>query len=330
VTEAALRILVVRAGLSALLPTPERAASVADFLDELRVLRSFRLWCEARQIPFLPESPSVFYRYLSEMTSASVSRSTVERACSIIGRSFVIAGKMCTHDYYAVLRRTSMGLTRTGKSGVGAVPITESIMCDLCPGRQRSDLMHLRDDAILALCFYAGLTAREFPGLCAQNVDLTADAVKIIVIAQTKNGRDCRIRTATDDQPMTTVSMTFPADEYPLLHTAMTAWIKDAAIRTGPLFFEITPASANRSVAVDYIEARRILRRRAAEAGLDSRALNSWSFFKGFVWSRHRAGWDAKRIASFRGVSTERIRGAIKRLLLFKHENRSLGGTGLE
>jgi integrase len=146
------------------------------------------------------------------------------------------------------------------------------------------DLASIRDRALLLVGFFCALRRSELVALAVEDLDRRPDGCTIT------------IQRSKTDPYGTGQYVPLPAFRGPLCPTAAIAdWLATAAIAEGRVFRTVCP---DRRIAstLPAPQVGSILRKRAAEAGLDVQRLSAHSLRSGFAVSATRAGIAAAQI----------------------------------
>ncbi len=223
---------------------------------------AFQAWCRARDAECLPAAPPTVAAYL-DACGVRLGPSGLRRVLAALGHRHRSAGQPW-HGSDPLVARTMAGLkaraTRPRRAATFADAELRRLVatCDLSEGAG-SGLAACRDRALLLTSFAAGLRRSELVALDHHDVRFTAQGMTLHLPPRARAGGAAEVVVARmAEAPLCAVR-------------AMEAWLHRAGIEYGPVFVRITAAGT----LEDRLTGNgvwRILRRRAALAGLDAPA----------------------------------------------------------
>jgi len=250
---------------------------------------AFLRWCAAEQRAALPAEGATILAYLGAATTLGTSGRRV--ALAAIGHHHRSAGlPWSPHD---PLIRAAYGATPPSSPRPAAALTSDDLRRLLAACRDegrsgRAALPGLRDRALLLLCFAAGLRRSEVVALDRSDLSFTRAGLTVTLRTQDGEGEGARLH----------VGFGRAAETCPV--RVLEAWLRRARIDYGAVFPRMTAAGT--------MEARltgqgvwRILRRRAAQAGLDlpeGMRLSTQSLRAGFITEAYGNGAREEALAT--------------------------------
>lgn len=278
----------------------------------------FLAWCRSKRLASLPAEPQTLAAYLASQVTTH-SRSTIERRIVAIGQAHKIAG----HDWrpsHPIIRATLKGMFRThGRPQVKAAALgREEVVALLsaCTG----SFAARRDRTMFLLAFAGALRRSELAAIRVEDLRFTRENLRLFLPRSKTDGenRGAEIGIAPGRNPQTC----------PV--AALNAWLNAAAIDAGPVFRAIRADGALSDTAITPDSIGRILRRRAAAAGLDADAyerITPHGFRAGFITDAYRAGARDEHIMGHsRHKSLKTMHGYIRRAKLMSDSPSKLLG----
>lgn len=265
------RLASVREYLQAEKADSTRRAYAADFAD-------FALWCTAASEASLSASPMTVARYLASLADQGKKASTIVRRVAAIRYAHRMAGHeppTNAEGVRAVVRgiRRKIGVAPNRKAPATAQAITA--MLDGLP----SDLVGLRDRALLILGFAAALRRSELVAIDIEDIEITAEGVRLT------------IRRSKTDQEGEGYVISIPRGTKLRPAQAIEEYLAKAGIESGPLLRTIVRGAPQPGRMCDRTVAR-IVKRRARKAGLDPKVFSGHSLRSGFVTTALERGAD--------------------------------------
>ncbi|RMD96339.1 MAG: integrase [Bacteroidetes bacterium] len=261
----------------------------ADWVD-------FARWCEARRLPSLPAPPEVVTLYIAARARGSeemppLKVSTLERRLAAIAAAHRLAGYEAPtsrrdeplHSVWTGIVRDK-GLARDKVAPVLTEDIRQMVRVileqDLTAGDTATVLRARRDVALLLLGFAGALRRSELAALTVEDIAIGPEGLRV------------RIRRSKGDQEGagTTIGIHYGSEAATCPVRALRSWLIVSGITSGALFRSI---SRKGKLAVTSLSPRtvaRIVKARAAAAGLDPRAYSGHSLRAGFATQAARAG----------------------------------------
>ena len=265
--------------------TAARAASTRKVYANL--WRQWERWCHARDLDAFPADPMALCAYLAERAETGTTVQTLTVACSAIGHVHRVRGVPNPADHHAV-REVRRGLRRT--YGVAPVrqarPLTPADLRQILRHIDRTTPLGARDSAIILLGYASALRRSEL-------VALTLDDV------EPKPGGLLHLRSSKTDQDaegaVVGVAHGNHAETDPI--EALAAWRRHRGEAPGPLFTRLFYANVSlRALSGNAIA--RMLRARAADAGLPAERITAHSLRAGHATTAFQAGVHLDRIAA--------------------------------
>ena len=264
-------------------PLDDRVAFYADAARSSATCRAYRSDMGAFTTwgGRVPASPETVASYLA--ACASLAAATLRRRLAAIADAHQTAGQPDpTKD--PLVRKVFRGIRRVHGARVDAAAPLDIDMLAQIVAALPDDLAAIRDRALLLVGFFCALRRSELVALTVKDLDRRPD------------GWTITIQRSKTDPYGHGQRVPLPAFRGPLCPTAAVAnWLAIAAITEGPVFRTVSP---DRGIAstLPAPQVGMILRRRAAEAGLEVQLLSAHSLRSGFAVSATRAGIAAAQI----------------------------------
>ncbi|HEX4043247.1 MAG TPA: tyrosine-type recombinase/integrase [Xanthobacteraceae bacterium] len=249
--------------------------------------RHFTTWCERMNLVPLPAPPATVAIYLGALATNGMKVKTIERRCTAIRHFHKQAGHDNPADHPGV-KATLEGIRRT----LGTAPAKKAALtADLVAKAIRkipTDLAGLRDRALILLGFAAALRRSELIGLDHRD------------IARHPKGLVLTLRRSKTDQAGAGTLKAVPHGHKLKAVAALDAWLAAAAISEGPIFRGVRAGSVFAARLCDH-QVARIVKKRAAQVGLDPTLFAGHSLRSGFITSAADAGAELAAIAKHAG-----------------------------
>jgi integrase len=229
----------------------------------------------------VPASPEAVASYLA--ASASLAASTLRRRLAAIADAHQALGHP-DPTKHPLVRKVFRGIRRIhGARSDAATPLDIDMLARIIAALP-NDLTAIRDRALLLVGFFCALRRSELVALAVEDVDRRPDG-SVVTIQRSKTDPYGR----GQDVPL-------PTFRGPLCPTAAVAdWLAIAAITGGPIF-RVVGLDHKTTSTLPAPQVGVILRKRAAEAGLNVQRLSAHSLRSGFAVSATRAGIAATQI----------------------------------
>ena len=214
----------------------------------------FASWCKAQGAVSMPASPETVAAFLRAESEAGRAVATVRRRAATIAAMHRAAGvaNPCEAE---LVRLTLKGLARSrGTAQRQAAPITEREALRITAGLGDT-LRDARDLALLLVGRDLLARASELVALRVEDVTPAEDGGAVVALR--------RFKTATAAAPVYIG---------PEARAALEAWLRRAAISTGPVFRAVHKSERLGARAISPRDVSRILKARAAEAKLPAAA----------------------------------------------------------
>lgn len=248
-------------------------------------LAHFGLWCAGSGRDPLPATPDTVNTYLTAHAE-DLSVATLSRRLAAISVAHGLVGVPSPTDSEAVAL-VWRGLRRLHGPGrpshrVDALE-APTLMTLLAP--LRDTVMDHRDRALLVLGFAGALRRSELSALEVGDVEVHLEA--LVVTIEAAGAREAR-----------TVTLPWGSRRDTCPVRSWRAWVEAAGLQDGPAFRRMT--KGGRSLRHERLGDRgvaEVVKRRAADAGLDPRSFSGHSLRAGFVTAASRAGVPGVAIA---------------------------------
>ncbi len=256
------------------------------------------------------QTRSTIAAYLASLAGIR-SRSLLDRRLAAIGYQHKLHGLEWNAGHPAI-RSTLRGIGRTHgrhrqrRQAVALTSIEIKQLLKVCP----ADLGGARDRALLLLAFSGALRRSELVGLDHDDIRQTATGLRLT------------IRSSKTDAEAMGVELGIPRGKQPETCPvrALADWLARAAIDRGPIFRKVDRWGHVERDRLGADGVRRILRRRAQQAGLTvdpSERLSPHGLRAGFVTEAYMAGArDEQIMAHSRHKDLKTMRGYVRRARL--------------
>lgn len=261
--------------------------------------RHFDGWCQAHHRGSLPADPLTVAAYVSALAEQNKRVATISQRCAAIGWFHRRA------DYpnpvaHAGVRAALEGIRRTrggaaSKKAALTVELIERLVA-LIPtqsikqnqSRRAAELAGLRDRALILLGFAGAMRRSELVALTVKDVERHPKGIVL------------HIRRSKTDQTGEGYSKAIPHGSRLQAVAALDAWLEASGIKEGPLFRAVRREHIGERALRDG-EVARIIKRRAAAAGLDPKLFAGHSLRSGYITSASDHGASLQDIANHAG-----------------------------
>lgn len=258
-----------------------RRAYAADWRD-------FSAWCSAHALSALPAAPETVALYLSARAEA-VKAGTLARRISTISQAHQMAALPSPTQSFTVRAvmagiRRSQGTAQQGKKAM----LTDELRALI--SHTGDDTIGRRDRALLLTGFAGAFRRSELVAFNAEDVEFTADGA---ILHQRRSKTDPEGAGRKVGIPFGSTPITCPV-------RALQSWI-DAAGGQGPLFRRVSKAGRVLPGRLSDKAVARIIKQRAARAGLDPAQFSGHSLRAGLATAAARAGVSERAIMRHTG-----------------------------
>jgi site-specific recombinase XerD len=286
-----------------------RRAYRADWED-------FQIWCGRRHFNPLPATPRAVALYITEIAHA-LKVSSIERRLVTIKQAHLLRNLPTPTDDPAVRKiwrtiRKEKSVAPTRKSPTLTSHIRKMV------ARLPTDLMGLRDRALLLIGFAGAMRRSELTRLNVSDLEFGEEGVAILICKsktdQLGNGRKIGI-------PFGSHAATCPV-------RAVKEWLVASALTDGPLFRGLTNSGYLRENGLSDRMVARIVKRCVENAGYDAKLFAGHSLRAGLATAAALAGVSERSIQNQTGhKSLVTLRRYIRDGSLFK--DNAAGKVGL-
>ena len=278
----------------------------------LRAYRSdwadFTAWCRAAALEPLPAAPQTIAAYLAAMVRVRT-RATIQRRLVSIGQAHKLAGQDWRPSHPAI-RNTMRGMFRQhGKPPRKAAALGREEVVMLLEGSVEG-LAAVRDRAIFLLGFSGALRRAELAAVRREDLTFRADGLRLLIPRSKgdQEGEGAEIGIPRGANPATCPVR------------AVQRWLEASDCDSGPVFRKIRAEGTIMDEALHPSSIRYILRKRAAEAGLEvgrSERLSPHGLRAGFITEAYKAGArDEEIMGHTRHKDADTMRGYVRRAKL--------------
>jgi len=304
----------------------ELTEAARDFIHASRAdatIRAYRTdmadfagWCSDHAVESLPATPEAVALYLTDRAS-SCKASTLQRRITAISQAHQAAG-FDSPTATAIVRTVWRGIRRTvgtaySQKSPATVEVVRSMVAGLPP-----TVAGIRDRAVILLGFAGAFRRSELVALDVEDLSFGPEGVTVTIrrskTDQEGEGRKVGI-------PFGKKMQTCPV-------RALTAWMKEAGITTGPIFRAVTQRGniaagrlTDRAVAL-------IVKKAAEEVGFDPSTFAGHSLRAGLATSAAACGVAERDIMAQTGHTSEKmVRRYIRNGSIYR--NNAAGAVGL-
>lgn len=275
----------------------------------------FENFCQSAGFPSLPSTPATVAAYAAE-AARSLKSNTIERHLTAISQAHQLAGYPNPVEDKLV-RMVMAGIRRTkGIAQKGKDPLSPQLlrkMLEIAP----ADLRGFRDRALLLVGFAGAFRRSELVGLRREDVSFTAEGLAV-TIPKSKT-----------DQSGEGQIIGIPYGSHPVSCPvrALQTWLERSQITSGHLFPAIGRWDHISDKPLCDHQLAKIIKRLAAQAGLDSAAFSGHSLRSGLATSAAEGGATERAIMDqTRHRSLKQVRKYIRRGSLFKNNAAAMSG----
>ncbi|MGU3540005.1 site-specific integrase [Methylobacterium sp. A54F] len=266
---------------------------------------AFRAWCASVSAEPMPASIETTASYMASLADRGCKASTIDLHAAAIAFAHRAAGvepPTNSEPVKAVIRgiRRSIGTKPTRKAPATAEALKKILK------RIPETLVGKRDRALLLIGFAAALRRSELVALQVSDLERSAEGV-VIHIARSKTDQEG----AGHEIPIPAGSKLKPVQ-------ALDAWLRAAAITSGPVFRQVAKGGRVGLVALTDRSVAQIVKDRAAAVGLDADLFSGHSLRAGFVTSALQAGADLLKVMQVtRHTQVDTLKGYDRRAQAF-------------
>lgn len=268
--------------------------------------QAFASWCQVQGLDPLPASPATVALFLAAEASRGRKPATVTRRAAAIRFAHKLRG-LATPTGEAEVTEVLAGIRRVhGAAPRRAAPATADRLVAMLE-RCGSDLRGLRDRALLVVGFGAALRRSELVGIRVEDIEITADGIKVTLPRSKTDQEGAGQVVAILDGPKLRVK------------ASLAAWLAAGEVKTGPVFRSIMKNESVQDRAITDRTVAEIVKARAKAAGLDPAMFSGHSLRAGFLTSAAGSGAGLfKMMEVSRHRSVETVRHYVRRAELFK------------
>lgn len=271
---------------------------------------AFQFWCRAAGCPSLPADPPAVAAYLGSLATTH-SRGALQRRLAAIGYQHKLNGLLWSAAHPAI-HATLRGIgrlhgTRWRKRPAAALTSVElKRLLGVC----KDDVAGMRDRALLLLCFAGALRRSELVNLDHDHIRPTAAGLRLLIASSKTDaqGEGVELGIPCGKQPETCPVR------------ALNDWLAKSGIAFGPVFRKVDQWGHVERDRLGADGVRRILLRRAKQAGLTvdaSERLSPHGLRAGFVTEAYMAGARDEQIMEHsRHRDLKTMRGYVRRARL--------------
>jgi site-specific recombinase XerD len=284
----------------------QRYLAVAKSANTKRAYSSdwlqFTRWCSQHDQSALPAAVETIVLYVTDLAKQGRKASTLERRLAAISQAHQSQGYTSPTQQLAV-RAVMAGIRRTHGSyqTSKAALITDDIK--LLVNHLPTDLIGLRDRALLLVGFAGAFRRSELVALNVDDIDISRHGARITIRhSKTDQYAEGQVIGIPRGQQLATCPV-----------TALRTWLDVATITAGPIFRSVNRHGQIQAAHLTPQSVALVVKRAALAAGLDPRQFSGHSLRSGLATSAGAAGVSERKImAQTRHRSTKQVRKYIQ------------------
>ncbi len=246
---------------------------------------AFEAWCGGRGFASLPAAPEAVALYMADKARGGWKVAGLAQALAAVSIAHQLAGHPSPRGAGPV-REVMAGIRRTlGTAQRQVAPMGREQLRAVADGLP-SDLGGVRDRALLLVGFSGAFRRSELVSLAVGDVRFTSEGLEVT------------LRRSKTDQDGAGHVKALPYSGTPALCPvrALRAWLDAAAITDGPLFRSVNRHGQVGAAALTGRSVARLVKDRAAGAGLEGADYSGHSLRAGFATSAAKAGRSERAI----------------------------------
>jgi site-specific recombinase XerD len=265
----------------------------------------FRVWCESLNHQWMPAFPQVISQFLTEQAISGIKPSTLSRRLAAI-KMACKAWECPDPTEHHIVKSTIKGIKRAKGTRVNKKsPVTAERLATMFENIP-SNLIGLRDRALLLLGFAGAFRRSELVALTLNDIERTPEGIKVL-IRKSKGDQEGKGQVV----PILNGTRFRVAD-------TLYSWLKEAHITEGFLFRRIRRGSNVQKNGLTPHAVAEIVKRYAILAGLNPDSFSGHSLRAGFITSGANAGADLFKLMEIsRHKKPETIIGYVRESKLF-------------
>lgn len=264
-------------------------------------LRIFAHWCNERNLPAMPSTPSIVADFIAHQAAEdNIGASTLNRRVAAIKYAHEL-NNLVSPTKDKIVSATLKGIRRNqSKPVVKKQAATIDTIYQLLAQIDKTSPMGKRDYALLILGFAGAFRRSE---LAALNIEDLAFNDKGIVVT---------IRKSKTDQDGQGQTIAIPNGKLNISGIVKT-WIEFAGIESGALFRSVNRGGNVGTAAINDKTVARVIKKYAKLANLDASLFSGHSLRSGFITSAAESGANLFKIMDVsRHKSVETVRGYVR------------------
>lgn len=269
----------------------------------------FSAWCSQFNLAPLPAHPATVAGYLASLVDRKLKASTIARRVAAI--AYAHRHEPDDPTKAATVRAIVKGIrNKLGTRPAKKAPLTDALVAKAIK-KAPDTLIGTRDRALVLLGFAAALRRSELTGLDVEHIERKPEGI-ILRIARSKGDQDGKgqIVAVPNGSKLRPVQ-------------ALDAWLKEAGIRTGPIFRGVAKGGRVLSDRLCDRQVARIVKVQAMRLRLDPALFAGHSMRSGFATTAGRKDL-AGTAAHLRHAKIDTTRGYIQEADAFnRHVGRS-------
>jgi len=283
-------------------------------------------WCDEVHLSALPATPQTVSMFIAAEADKGRATATLEHRLAAIRLAHLGAGHASPHNTLAVLevlkgiRRERRGRPRFQRRP--AAPAIDEELQAMVNTLGTVSLRDLRDRALLLYGFATALRCSELVRLQVADIE-SREQGDVVTIGHSKGDQE--------GAGQTVAALAVPGSPYCPV-SALQRWLQVASIQAGPLFRRIARNGAVGEQPLSDKTVVRLIKRCAAQAGLDATRYSGHSLRRGFLTSAAMNRADVlKMVAQSRHANINTILAYVDNQQLFDdHAGEHLLQPGIE
>ena len=251
--------------------------------------RDFSVWCQGHSLETLPATPASIALYLSDLAQRGRKVATITRRLTSINIVHRRAGLASPSQNQPLIAETLQGIRRTLGTRQQVKQPVDLELLKRAIAHAQGTLAASRDRALLLVGFAGGMRRSELAALRVENLTWHKRGITIFLPTsktdQEQQGREVELPLGSQPNGTPLSALTCPV-------RALEQWMKQASIKTGPVFRRVTHAQTIGG-GLDPRSIGEIVKRMLRQAGLSEQELKRYgahSLRAGFATEAYRNG----------------------------------------
>lgn len=249
----------------------------------------FVYWCESHKTEYFPASPETIVNYINDLAD-NAKANTISRRISAISENFNASGLADNPCKSSLVKSALRGIRRLkGTYQQGKTPILLDDLEDIfqeMDTMDMSELLKLRDKAILLIGFMGAFRRSELSSITVENLTFSPQGVEIFLDSSK----------ADQEGQGEIVAIPFIENAEFCAVRALKDWLRYSGIKTGPIFRGFTKNMSLRKTAISDKSIAEIVKKYVSLIGLDPNMYGAHSLRHGFATTAAAHGVEERNI----------------------------------